>query len=178
MGENQRKLLEKAAWAKLPPKNPKTDSEQWNNNQTTKKYITAMQSKVQILILWAAFIWHGFAQAHWVCAYICIYTYFWSLLRLQRKLLCLSVLSDRKESGTTLGVNRLIPYAEDHRICAWLRLKQNTSLEPCFHHQESSPLASHVTCTPSLQQPRSAQVWLFSALTWLKWIVHCILLWT
>lgn len=51
---------------------------------------------------------------------------------------------DRNESGSSLGVNRLIPYAEDQRVRALrtalfrLRVKQNMSLEAGFCHSGSS----------------------------------------
>lgn len=75
---------------------------------------------------------------------------------------------DRNESGSSLGVNRLIPYAEDQRVHALrtalfrLRVKQNMSLEPGFCHRGSS----RGTHTMSFQQPCSGRVRLPSAPTW------------
>lgn len=110
-----------------------------------------------------------------VCTYMYVFIRIWVIAALGKKIAVpLCAHSDRKESGSTLGVNRLIPYAEDRRVCALLtalfrlRLEQNASFGPCFHRHESSPLTSHVTHTPALEQPRSVRVWLFSAPTWLK----------
>lgn len=66
--------------------------------------------------------------------------------------------SDRKESGSPSGDNRLILQAEGHRVWVLLtalfvlRCKQNMSLEPWF--SVWSPHGAHLWHHPVLTQPR------------------------